>query len=363
MASIDKRKLKRGVSYAVVFYLDGEKKKIYLGKEYKYRDAQEVRLAVEDFVASHKTGNPLPRSTTAFLENATDDMKSRLSCLGLEGAKSNTTLKDAWSAFIRDARVNVKETTILAYRSPYVRLRAFLDESTRIATITAEDANAFRTYLQNTFSQGTVKTSLTVMKMFFRWAVKKGLAETNVFDGVRGGTAINKERSHYISLEEAKKLLSFMPNKELRLLFACWRYAGMRKNEPFFLKPDAFDLNNRVVTIQSPKTAHVGKASRRAPILQELYDVLQEGFEYPFFDGLREEDPWFTFKRILAQNNYARYPRLIQNLRASFENDLVLRGFPSHVVAEWVGHTVSVQEQHYLQVSTEYFQRAIKSVG
>ena len=35
------------------------------------------------------------------------------------------------------------------------------------------------------------------------------------------------------------------------------------------------------------------------------------------------------------------------------------QGFPAHVVAAWLGHTVRVADAHYNQVTDEHFRRAI----
>ena len=363
MASIEKRKLKRGVSYAVVFYLDGKKRKIYLGKEYKYRDAQEVRLAVEDYVACRKTGNRLSRSTELLFQEAPDDLKSRLGCLGVGGTRSQITLEGAWNAFLESKKIILKENTYRSYVGSYERLKGVLGGSTLVSNITDIDAENAKLFLLSQKSRATVFVTLNTFRMFFNWLVKRGDLPYNVFSDVKTRNSANKERQYYLSMDEANKILAFMPNKEYRLLFACWRFAGMRKMEPFVLKPNAFDMEKRIVTIQSPKTEAKGKPFRRAPIIDPLYNVLREGHEYPFFPNLAKKEPYRVFLAELVRNGYSVYPRLIQNLRASFENDLVASGLPSHVVADWVGHTVDVQERHYLQVSAEYFDRAIKSVG
>ena len=52
------------------------------------------------------------------------------------------------------------------------------------------------------------------------------------------------------------------------------------------------------------------------------------------------------------------WPRLFQNLRASRETELADR-FPSHVVAGWIGHSMRVAEEHYLQITPEHLRIAL----
>jgi hypothetical protein len=54
------------------------------------------------------------------------------------------------------------------------------------------------------------------------------------------------------------------------------------------------------------------------------------------------------------------WPKLWQNMRASRETELV-ETFPSHVVAEWVGHSVAIANKHYLQVTEEHFAKAVQN--
>ena len=51
------------------------------------------------------------------------------------------------------------------------------------------------------------------------------------------------------------------------------------------------------------------------------------------------------------------WPKVFQNLRASRENEL-MQVYPAHVVMEWIGHTASVAQSHYLKVTDDDFERA-----
>lgn len=363
MASLEKRRLKHGVAYVVVFYRGSKKCKIYLGRKYKLQDAKAVMVAVESFVDSEEKGETLPRATKAFFETAPTDLLKRLSSLGNFNISASHTLKTVWESYLGAKSAIWKHGSLVLNGTVYKRLEMFFGANKKLGEITFADAESFKTHLLQKTSAVTTSLTISKVKTFIRWANKNGYVSSNVFEDIKAGSEVNKSRTRYITREESNKILSIMPNKYWRLLFACWRYAGMRREEPYFLHSDSFDLENKVVTIYSPKTEHSGKAFRRTPILPELYEILQEGIEYPFFGSVSKQNAYTGFKRILQRNGIEQWERLIQNLRASFENDLVESGFPQFVVAEWVGHTVNTQEKHYLQVTQKYFEIATKNVG
>jgi hypothetical protein len=62
-------------------------------------------------------------------------------------------------------------------------------------------------------------------------------------------------------------------------------------------------------------------------------------------------------ERILKRLQINPWPKLFQNLRASCETEL-LKTYPIHVVATWMGHSPKVALQHYAQVTDADFAKA-----
>jgi integrase len=63
--------------------------------------------------------------------------------------------------------------------------------------------------------------------------------------------------------------------------------------------------------------------------------------------------------KILKKAGIKPWPKLFQNLRSTRSTELIDQGFPAHVVAAWLGHTVKIAAGHYNQVTDEHFRRAI----
>ncbi len=64
------------------------------------------------------------------------------------------------------------------------------------------------------------------------------------------------------------------------------------------------------------------------------------------------------FERIIRRAAVKQWPRLFHNMRASRQTELN-NEFPPHVVADWLGNTVTVADAHYNMTTEDHFQRAV----
>ena len=122
------------------------------------------------------------------------------------------------------------------------------------------------------------------------------------------------------------------------------------------------------MTIHSPKLEHHGdKASRRVPLFPELrshllavFEAAEDGEEFVI---TRYRDPKQNlrtqFQRIIRRAGLEPWPKLFHNLRATRETEL-MRRFPAHVVVEWIGHSLRVANEHYLQLTDDDWKAAIE---
>jgi hypothetical protein len=49
--------------------------------------------------------------------------------------------------------------------------------------------------------------------------------------------------------------------------------------------------------------------------------------------------------------------RLFHNMRSTCQTELEER-FPSHVVCSWIGNTIQIAREHYLQITDDHFKKA-----
>ena len=162
------------------------------------------------------------------------------------------------------------------------------------------------------------------------------------------------------------------PDVEWKLLVALWRFAGLRKMEVFQLTWGDVLWEDGRVRVTATKTAHhVGKDLRYVPI-RDIREPLREVFEDQVADrdggALPATDRIITrftasnsnldkpFKNLLLKAGLLPWPKLFQNLRASCETEWLTDGYPAHVVAGWIGHSVKVQRDSYAQVTDGHFE-------
>ena len=146
------------------------------------------------------------------------------------------------------------------------------------------------------------------------------------------------------------------------------RYCGIRvPSEMEGLKWDdvLFDQSRLLVT--DPKRKRLaGMGKRVVPIIPEVLPRLEEHFdraeagEVHVFPTLRSKAGMSVLltKRILKAGLEA-WTRPWQNLRAGRDTELADR-LPEHVCTAWTGHSSTVANKHYRQVTNDHFERAAK---
>ena len=122
------------------------------------------------------------------------------------------------------------------------------------------------------------------------------------------------------------------------------------------------------IRVPSPKTEHhEGGGSRKLPLFLELRPHLLAAFE----EACEGEEHVIThyrdpnsnlrtqLHRIIKRAGLESWPKVFQNLRSTRETELAER-FPIHVVCKWIGNSEPVASAHYLQLTDEHFERAVK---
>jgi integrase len=154
-------------------------------------------------------------------------------------------------------------------------------------------------------------------------------------------------------------------------MIALWRLAGLRKMEIFALKwADILWHQDRMnVRSSKPNTMKV------RPTDLFLLNYLSEAFHAAGDEAQSGTAAVITrysktntnldkpFKKIIKKAGLVTWPKLFQNLRASCETDWLDCGLPAHVVANWMGHSVKVQNDSYAQVDDHHFEQFNEAVA
>jgi len=281
-------------------------------------------------------------------------------------------------------RGDVKPSTLSNWRNTQRNLLRFFDPNDPLKSITAGDAKDFERWLrtgearenryastdaEQGLSLNTARKRISHAKQFFEDAVQRELITRNPFKGLKRTVGSNRDRDHFITREDAQRVLDACPNAEWRLIFALCRFGGLRcPSEYRELTWADIDWDRKRIRVTSPKTeAYEGKGEREIPICPELrphleavWEQAQVGEEY-VIPRCRKANVNLSTQllRIIRKAGLTPWGKVFTNLRASRATELASE-HPAHVAAAWLGHSTVVASKHYWQVTPEDFERAIQ---
>jgi integrase len=345
---------------------DGLRKTVRLGHVSK-RDAEAVRLRIEDLVSNRIVGTAPEHGVSAWLAALPDRMYARLARVGLVEPREDTraTVGDLLRRFVETK--TVKPGTLAAYQQAIGSLRKHLGEGTPLARLTPAHADEWRKAISDEgLAPATIAKRVHIARQIFKRAVRWGLIPESPFADLRAGSQSNPDRNFYVSRETIATIIAAAPNTRWRAIIALCRYAGLRSpSEIGRLRWCDVNWERGRLTVRSPKTAgYEGHAVRVVPIAPELRPHLLALFE-DTEPGVVEVVPRLdsavnlrtTFQKIIARAGEKPWPRLFQSLRASCATDWC-ETFPGHVVAGWLGHSPVIAARHYLQTRDAHFDLA-----
>ncbi|MCE9591915.1 MAG: site-specific integrase [Planctomycetes bacterium] len=356
-----------GLKRLLVVLPDGSRKPIRLGRM-TLRAAEAVKVKVEALVAAKLTGGALDDETSRWLASLDDVLLAKLVNLGLAKPRESVTLGAFIDAYI-EGRVDVKPRTTINLKQARRWLMSHFESNRALRDITQGDAEDFRLHLsKSALAENTARRIIGRTRQFFRAAIRRGLIQANPFDGIAASMKTNHDKFHYVTREDAQKVLDACPDTQWKLIFALSRYGGLRcPSEHLALQWADVDWERNRIRIPSPKTEHhEGGGSRTIPLFPELLPHLREAFEQAEPGALyivthcrgTNANLRTHLQRIIRRAGLEPWPKLFQNLRSTRETELAEK-FPMHVVCKWIGNSQAIAAKHYLQLTSEHFDRAV----
>ena len=121
------------------------------------------------------------------------------------------------------------------------------------------------------------------------------------------------------------------------------------------------DIPNRKMIVRSTKTP----PERVCPIFPELLphlmrarEMAPEGAELVVNRYGPKNNVGETFKKIIKRAGLEAWPKMMQNLRATRETELIAV-YPIKDVASWLGNSAPIAMKHYAMTMQSSFERAI----
>jgi len=171
--------------------------------------------------------------------------------------------------------------------------------------------------------------------------------------------------------EEIASLLAQTPD-HLYALVACIVYAGLRREELFYLRWEDLNLRTKELTVASRREHHTKNyESRRIPMNETLVKALRQhkrdhivvGSLYVFAN--REGKPYRDLRESLdkaAQKAGIGDSVKLHQLRHAFCSHALMQGIDPRTVQKWMGHKDLKTTLRYAHVSPAHERKAIQKL-
>jgi integrase len=346
-----------------------------LGRDITERAANEIGRHIDQIIDSRKHGTGIPADTAKWLERLPEDLRLQLVQMEVVNDTGATTVQTL-GAFLTDylkSRTDLEASTHGNLETAKRWLVKYFGGQRELASITPGEADTYRIWLGSTGKQApnTVKRLCGRAKQFFRAALRRGIIAKNPFEDMKHLIvgASPKSRIWFVNSGVVARVLAACPNAHWRAVFALARYGGLRvPSELCLLRWQNIDWENGRLLVNCQKTkGHEGKELRITPLFPELRRELEAwravapaGREFVLKPAVSPKTNLRTgLIKILKKAGIKPWPKLYQNLRSSRVTELRNQGFRENVVAQWLGHSVKVADEHYDQITDDQFRRAI----
>lgn len=364
MTSLQRIKRKNGAAWRIQFFVNGERKTLYLGVHYTRAHAVEIDAIVKKIVDATIAGVELDAASRAWLDRISDDLRERFERAGLLTKGANPTFIEIAREYLAQLAATRAPRTVETTKIVLDRFIAAAG-NVHIKTLTKDELEIIKSRLDASgYAAATVAGTLRKTRTAINWAVAKGYVTSNPLDGFRVGSEKNKAREFFVDRETFARVLDAAPSPEARAVFALCRFGGLRRNEALALRWNDVDFEAGKIRVESPKTARAGKPERVVPLFpalrSELVRARQNADQAAVYigGGLDINQARGALIHAIKAAGATCWPRLFQNLRASRSNE-IYREFSAVDESAWIGHSERIARDHYLTVLDEDFQRAL----
>lgn len=288
-----------------------------------------------------------------------------------EALRESYPLADWLNSYIKRGKRD--EATTKQLRHVRRNLLAFLDSNRCITTIGKGDAEDFRIYLQTKarrvakgkppagLGKNTVRRRIGRSREFFNLAVRREIIAVNPFADEQITVGSSPDRQFFVPAEWIERCIKHAGCEDWRIMLAFARYGGMRSHETRMQRWEDIDIPNRKMIVRSTKTP----PEKVCPIFPELLphlmrakEMAPDGAELVVTRYGPKNNIGETMKKIIKRAGLEAWPKMMQNLRATRETELIA-AYPIKDVASWLGNSAPIAMKHYAMTMQSSFERAI----
>jgi integrase len=333
---------------------------IYLGQITK-RQEREILRIVEPLEDAVKLGIEATASELRSADDLNDKLREKLREHGLlKGLNARLTIGEFGRPWV-ESRKDISAKRQQDYLKTIGMLEDYFGADKVLNDITVGEAKSYRSALAQEVAEATVAFRIKMIKCLFNNAVDFGHITSNPFEKVKSGSQDN-DRFVYVSKGTIDTIIDDVTCPEWKAMITLWRYGGLRAQEPLHLNWDDVDWANRRLTIHDVKR----NRERVIPLWPEIEAALAGLFETADEGQVRIITKYKVgqklgtqFTKIIKQAGFEVWPKPMQNLRASCQNDLESAGHRMTAICSWIGNSKPVAAKHYLKVTAEDFTKAL----
>ena len=333
---------------------------IYLGQITK-RQEREILRIVEPLEDAVKLGIEATASELRSADDLNDKLREKLREHGLlKGLNARLTIGEFGRPWV-ESRKDISAKRQQDYLKTIGILEDYFGTDKGLNDITVGEAKSYRSALAQEVAEATVAFRIKMIKCLFSNAVDFGHITSNPFEKVKSGSQDN-DRFVYVSKGTIDTIIDDVTCPEWKAMITLWRYGGLRAQEPLHLNWDDVDWANRRLTIHDVKR----NRERVIPLWPEIEAALAGLFETADEGQVRIITKYKVgqklgtqFTKIIKQAGFEVWPKPMQNLRASCQNDLESAGHRMTAICSWIGNSKPVAAKHYLKVTDEDFTKAL----
>ena len=367
----------KGLKRLMYFGAENERKTIYLGKVSK-KDAQAVKLRVEELLSCKFCGTSPDRNTLEWVASISLVLRTKLSNHGLIDVGNlpvklkKTSIKDFLVKYTETRKNGMKPSTIIVWSQVIDSLIEHMPSGIAIQDVNAGHASDWLDKLrEEKYAATTIHKRISFARQFFAYAIKHKLIKENPFASVK--VTKPKAKSNVEVPREAIEKILAVCDPTWKAIVSLSRFGGLRcPSEVLTLKWSEVDFDAGRMTITAPKNEHhEGGGIRICPLFPEVREALQNlrrldeyVIDKPAYrksadtvKGWANANLRTHFLKRLKEANVDPWPRIFHSMRASRQTELQLE-FGTPAACAWLGNTEEVAKESYLLIFENEWKRA-----
>lgn len=267
--------------------------------------------------------------------------------------------------------------TVREYRRVANLLTDWFDDDPPIDRIARIDAEDWRAAMVAGDIDGRSKSEQTACKIvrsaaaIIGHAVKLGIIDHNPFGRLERTPAPIEKDWQRVTLDDARAIMDAAQTREIALLVALTRFAGMRLNEARAVRWRDIDINTNRIRVPVTKTRRKSGV-RVCPVEANKYPT---GLATILADAMGEPDsliappdrtgkthPQSRLATAIAAAGLPEISAPFQTFRKECESDLRAVYMP-WIVGEWLGHSEQVGADYYGRVPDDLYAPPSPNLG